>query len=171
MSPKWALRRRRAQVSISLDIRPVASLRRFPDPHAQRIKVGAELTAIILALEAAHEKQTNVCSSSGQPPSFIVTVHTDSLYAVNCLTDWIEAWLQNGWRTVEGQPVLNADLIEEAHDLKLKIEGSFNSGRVIFKWIPRAENTIADKYANDACDQAQRDMQEVYSIGFYTVCE
>jgi ribonuclease HI len=47
-------------------------------------------------------------------------------------------------------------LIEEAHDLKLKIEGSFKGGRVTFKWIPREQNTTADKYANDACDQAQR---------------
>ncbi|KAJ7800296.1 ribonuclease H-like domain-containing protein [Mycena olivaceomarginata] len=97
--------------------------------------VEAELTAIILALQFVHEKQVQICASAEYRPFFSVTIHTDSKYAVDCLNKWVLKWIQNGWRTSKG-------------------------GRIIFRWIPRAENGKADKFANDACDEAERDLRE-----------
>ncbi|KAJ7039902.1 ribonuclease H1 [Mycena alexandri] len=123
-----------------------------PPPTNQR----AELTAIVLALEVAHKRQAGVWSSNVQSPFFVLTVYTDSQYAVNCLTQWIFDWKRNEWRTANEESVRNADLIEEADRLRAKIEGEFGGGRVNFKWIPRAENTKADRLANDGCDKAER---------------
>jgi ribonuclease HI len=39
-----------------------------------------------------------------------VTVTTDSQYVQRGITQWIHAWLANGWRTTAKQPVKNADL-------------------------------------------------------------
>ncbi|KAJ7627673.1 ribonuclease H-like domain-containing protein [Mycena polygramma] len=100
------------------------ALPRNPRPTNQR----AELTAIVLALSTAQEKQRSICAGNPQPPYFHVTVHSDSDYAVKCLNQWIFVWLQNGWVNAEGRPVVNQDLIQEADNLRLAIEGSFNGG-------------------------------------------
>jgi len=39
-----------------------------------------------------------------------VRLHTDSAYLRNGVTQWIERWRRNGWRTAEGKPVANEDL-------------------------------------------------------------
>ncbi|KAJ7442492.1 ribonuclease H-like domain-containing protein [Mycena galericulata] len=126
-------------------------LPRFPQPTNQR----AELTAIILALKGALQKQSDVCSNNAYPPFFSITVHTDSEYSVNCMNEWIERWIPY-WILQDGSPVKNRDLLEEAHNLRLRIEQSFNGARVNFKWVPREDNQQADKLANDACDEAER---------------
>jgi ribonuclease HI len=40
-------------------------------------------------------------------------VYTDSEYSRNCLTKWIMGWMRNNWKTAEGKPVANRDLIED----------------------------------------------------------
>jgi ribonuclease HI len=42
-----------------------------------------------------------------------VTVTTDSQYVQKGITQWIRAWLANGWRTSGKKPVKNADLWRE----------------------------------------------------------
>ena len=69
-----------------------------------------ELMAAIAALEAL----TRPCA---------VTLHTDSQYLRNGVTQWIEAWKARGWRTADKKPVKNVDLWQrleaasEAHDI------------------------------------------------------
>ena len=86
-----------------------------------------------------------------------VVIVTDSRYAMDCLTDWHKRWLQNGWRTRQGRPVENRDLIEE---ILQKIEKRDVTGsRTAFEWtkghasVPG--NVAADKLANNAA-QIQR---------------
>ena len=40
-------------------------------------------------------------------------LYTDSLYAKNCLTLWLPAWIRKGWKTTQGQDVQHRDLIED----------------------------------------------------------
>ena len=53
-----------------------------------------------------------------------VRLHTDSTYVRNGITQWIEGWKANGWRTKGRKPVRNVDLwqrLEEAaarHDVE-----------------------------------------------------
>ncbi|KAJ7484636.1 ribonuclease H1 [Mycena latifolia] len=130
-------------------------LPRFPHPTNQR----AELTAIILALDAARSKQLSIVPFPA--PYFVLTVHTDSRYAVDCM-HWINTWLVNGWKTSEGQDVQNKDLIQGAHELRLDIERTLRGGHVQFKWVPRTQNQEADRLANAACDQAERALDALY---------
>ena len=58
----------------------------------------AELQAIEMALRLADEQK--------------VTVVTDSLYSIKCLTKWSDAWKRNGWKTRNGGNVKHIDLIQ-----------------------------------------------------------
>jgi ribonuclease HI len=61
-----------------------------------------ELTAAIMALEALRQP----CA---------VTMHTDSQYVKNGITDWMRNWIKNGWRTADKKPVKNQELWERLH--------------------------------------------------------
>jgi ribonuclease HI len=39
-----------------------------------------------------------------------VELHTDSQYLRKGITEWIQGWKRNGWKTAAKQPVKNADL-------------------------------------------------------------
>lgn len=56
-----------------------------------------ELTAAIEALNALKRPAR-------------VELHTDSEYVRKGITDWIDGWKRNGWRTSQKKPVKNADL-------------------------------------------------------------
>lgn len=64
-----------------------------------------ELTGAIKALEAL----TRPCE---------VDFYTDSQYLRKGITEWIENWRKNGWRTSAKKPVLNQDLWMRLYDLK-----------------------------------------------------
>ena len=64
-----------------------------------------ELTAILRCVDKV--------LSSFAPSDVALHVFTDSDYSKNCLTKWVMGWMRNGWKTAEGKPVSNRDLIEE----------------------------------------------------------
>jgi ribonuclease HI len=113
----------------------------YPPPTNQR----AEITAIILALNLALDKHEEL----DYHPKVDVTIYSDSKYAVNCMTDWVYGWSQNGWQNSKGLEVVNRDLIEEASYLDDRLR---ELGRVKYQWIPRAQNTQADAACNDCMD-------------------
>ncbi|KAJ5638283.1 ribonuclease H-like protein [Penicillium lividum] len=77
-----------------------------------------------------------------------LVIATDSSYVVNGITSWISGWLENGWRTSAGHPVLNRDLWQF---LLYKLRNWDEKGlSVEFWWIPRYWNTVADSYARRA---------------------
>lgn len=69
-----------------------------------------ELRAVLQALE-------------GLPEGASVEVISDSRYVVDALSKWIHGWRRRGWKTAEGTPVLNRDLIEslDARNRALKV--------------------------------------------------
>lgn len=42
-----------------------------------------------------------------------VTIHADSTYVLNGVTNWIFGWEKNGWRTANKKPVMNQELWKE----------------------------------------------------------
>ena len=81
-----------------------------------------------------------------------VVLTTDSQYVRQGITQWINGWKRNGWRTAAKKPVKNQDLwqaLDEAlsqHDVEwLWVKG--HSGHV--------ENERVDQAANDAIDAMQ----------------
>jgi ribonuclease HI len=65
------------------------------EPHTTNNRM--ELTAAIVALETLKRP----CD---------VDLHTDSQYLRHGITDWIQGWKRNGWRTADKKPVKNVDL-------------------------------------------------------------
>lgn len=87
-----------------------------------------------------------------------VYVKTDSKYSINCVTEWAEEWVSNGWVTKKGTPVANKDLIES-------ILTYYNKHTVVLEYVEGHSdvgdynaigNGAADKLATDATKKAIR---------------
>ncbi len=101
------------------------------DPDTTNNKM--ELTAVINALEDI--------KSSPQWSSMPVTVHTDSQYVKNGITNWINNWVKNGWKTASKQPVKNKEYWVELKSLT-------DALNVNWKWVKgHAGNPL-----NEECD-------------------
>lgn len=61
-----------------------------------------ELMAAIMALETLSE-------------GCVVTLHTDSQYVRQGITEWMPNWVRRHWKTAGGDPVKNRDLWERLH--------------------------------------------------------
>ena len=93
-----------------------------------------ELRAVLQALE-------------GLPQGARVEVNSDSRYVVDALSKWIHGWRKRGWRTAEGTPVLNRDLIEA-------LDGRSRTLRIRYAWVRghagHPLNELADALAQSA---------------------
>jgi len=69
----------------------------------------AELFAILKALLTVNILKYNK-----------ITIYTDSLYSINCITKWIKNWKKNGWLDKNKKPVKNKDLIENIDRILIK---------------------------------------------------
>lgn len=84
-------------------------------------------------------------------------IKTDSEYGVNCLTKWVNNWVNNGWTKQNGEPVLNRDLIEPIYRYFLKYHVALQhvKGHDDSKKTPDAVgNAKADKLAGMATQSA-----------------
>ena len=99
-----------------------------------------ELTAVIRGLEALKRP----CR---------VAVTTDSEYVRKGITEWIERWRRNGWRTADRKPVKNEDLWRRLDELNAL-------HTVEWHWVKghagHAENERADRLATGAIDRLAR---------------
>jgi ribonuclease HI len=118
------------------------SLPSYPAPTNQ----SAEITAIIIALEEALDRFSRLRYT----PRLNVRIHSNSKYAIGCMTEWIHKWLKNGWRNAAGKAVAYRDLIEEALELEERL---IESDKVKYVWVPRAENLDADAECNRVMDE------------------
>ncbi len=80
-----------------------------------------------------------------------VTVTTDSEYLKKGITNWIERWKQNGWRTAGKKPVANQDLWRQLDELTRRHQ-------VRWQWTrghaSHADNNRCDELATLAARQA-----------------
>lgn len=56
------------------------------------------------------ELQAAIEALSAFPNGTAMTVHTDSQYVKNGVTQWVHGWKRNGWKTAARKPVKNQDL-------------------------------------------------------------
>lgn len=98
-----------------------------------------ELMAAISALEALREP----CS---------VTLHTDSTYVRNGITQWMDNWRQRGWKTADGKPVKNRELWQ-------RLDAAARQHRIDWRWVRGHAgdpgNERADALANRGLEEAQ----------------
>ncbi len=99
-----------------------------------------ELTAVIRGFEALN-----------RPCRVVVT--TDSQYVRNGITDWINRWRRNGWRTADRKPVKNSDLWQRLDEL-------VGAHEVEWHWVKghagHPENERADRLATAAIGRLRR---------------
>ena len=112
------------------------------DGHSRELKGGEahttnnrmELMAAIMALEALKRP----CD---------VDLHTDSEYLRQGITDWINGWKRNGWRTAARKPVKNTDLWQ-------RLDAAVGRHTVHWHWVRGHSghdlNERADELAREA---------------------
>jgi ribonuclease HI len=132
----------------------IRQIEKYESPTNQR----AEIMAITSALNKALEKYDDLNSY----PRLKVTIHSDSQYAIGCLTKWIYKWSQNGWINAAGNPVVNQDLIKEASELNDRLA---DLGTVQYNHVPRAENKHADQVCKDVMDNMLEDAKVIKAYG------
>jgi ribonuclease HI len=96
-----------------------------------------ELTAAIEALNALKGRQR-------------VTLHTDSRYLMDGISQWLPGWKRRGWKTAARQPVKNQDLWQALDEAASRHD-------VAWKWVRghsgHAGNEEADALANRGIDE------------------
>lgn len=100
-----------------------------------------ELTAAIEGLLALKQAST-------------VSLTTDSQYVRQGITQWINGWKRNGWRTASKQPVKNKELWQQ-------LDAALADHTVEWHWVKghsgHPENDLVDQAANDAIDELLAD--------------
>lgn len=74
--------------------------------------------AELLAIEKAYQI---ILKNSQLFENYNITIITDSMYSINCICKWPDAWLKNNWKTRNNQNVKNADIIKRILQLKNNI--------------------------------------------------
>ncbi|MBH62860.1 MAG: ribonuclease HI [Alphaproteobacteria bacterium] len=81
-----------------------------------------------------------------------VRLHTDSVYVRDGITQWIERWKNNGWRTAAKKPVKNVDLWQ-------RLEEAAGRHELEWHWVKghagHPENERADQLARDGMMKAE----------------
>ena len=79
-----------------------------------------------------------------------VDLHTDSKYLRDGITQWIDRWKRNGWKTANKKPVKNVDLWQRLDALR-------DRHAITWHWVKghagHPENERADALANRGLDE------------------
>ncbi len=110
----------------------------------------AELTACIIGIEELIK--SNMINN--------LTIKTDSMYTINCITNWFDGWKKRGWKKADGKPVDNLELIQKLHEYKTLYDIKFVHVRAHKSEPPKDDphyedwygNMMADKLATDGCN-------------------
>ncbi|KAF3167136.1 hypothetical protein TWF225_012058 [Orbilia oligospora] len=120
---------------------------RLPPPTIQR----AELTSVILAIDIATIRFEQLDTK----PYLDVKIHSNSEYAIDCMTNRIHQCNRNGWMDDAGDEVENRDLMEKVLDLEDLLR---DKGDVSYFLISREENQEATEFCNRALDDQSREL-------------
>lgn len=131
-----------------------------PLPGPRQTNQRAELTAMLRALEIA-------------PRNRHVVIHSDSKYAIECVTSWYVNWRRNGWKTASGKTVENKDLIEhilgkveertKAGSAQRTARGEGESGlvRTQFIWVKGHDGDVGNEEADRLATEGARNSSRV----------
>lgn len=80
-----------------------------------------------------------------------IELNTDSKYVLQGISEWIESWKSNGWKTAAKKPVKNVDLWQS-------LDEQVKKHRINWHWVKGHAgiegNEMADQLANLAIDLA-----------------
>ena len=84
-------------------------------------------------------------------PGSPVDLYTDSKYVMQGITEWIDGWKRNGWRTAAKKPVKNKDLWQA-------LDEALDGHDIGWHWVKghagHPENERADELASAAAEAA-----------------
>ena len=100
-----------------------------------------ELTATIKALEYCKEQE------GPQPKLQQIEIYTDSIYVKEGITEWINNWEKNNWKTADKKNVKNVDLWKKLKDLS-------NSMDVKWHWVKGHSNNPMNDLADELAKKA-----------------
>jgi len=89
-----------------------------------------------------------------------IVLHSDSMYAINCLALWGASWIKRGWKTAEGYPVKNRDLIEPMLQLVAL-------HTVEFKHVKGHAGDPKNNYVDLLCTQEIKKAHKMHKSGNY----
>ncbi|KAI0143122.1 ribonuclease H-like protein [Xylariaceae sp. FL1272] len=120
----------------------------------------AELSAAIAGIEASVPFIANGgqwdCSDCTKPCRVRhLIIKSDSAYLVNGITEYIDKWGENGWKTASGTDVKNQDLWRKLQILMTTLN-EFKGVAIDFWHVKRDMNEDADDLANLALDRPLR---------------
>ncbi len=90
-----------------------------------------------------------------------IVIITDSLYLVKCLTDYVEIWVENGYKDSRGSFIENAQEIADLNDIistfeKIEVE-------VRFWLVESGYNKEANRLANEAMEVPEKQENDISS--------
>jgi ribonuclease HI len=88
-----------------------------------------ELQAVIAAMEALKRP----CS---------VTIHTDSVYVMKGVTEWMARWKQRNWRTAGRQAVKNIELWQ-------RLDQALAPHKVKWRWVKGHSGVVENERADE----------------------
>ncbi len=98
-----------------------------------------ELMAVIRALEVLKRP----CK---------VQIHTDSIYVMKGMTEWLEQWKKRNWRTAGKKPVKNIDLWQW-------LEAAMGKHDVEWRWVKGHSGVPENERADELARQAITDLK------------
>lgn len=122
------------------------------EKHADVTNNQMEMLAVYKALEEVVELAIN---------NYVITVHSDSMYVVNGLNEWIFNWKKKNWKRSDGKPVLNKSLWEDIQRVREFVEVE---NKVIFQHV-KAHNGHTQ---NERADDIARGFAEGEDIDLFT---
>ena len=76
----------------------------------------------------------------------VLHIYTDSQFVIDAATKWIHKWKKNGWKTIEGKPIQNQDLIVMLDELTQYYRDKFT---VMFSHVKSHRNPPSDKKSEE----------------------
>ncbi|MFV7783665.1 viroplasmin family protein [Shewanella marisflavi] len=104
----------------------------------------AELNALYQALLMAQQY-----SKMGKS----VHIHSDSQYAINCITNWAYGWKAKGWQRKTGE-IANLEIIQQAHELYDSLKAAIKLTHVAAH-VGIEGNELADRMSIHAIDSKE----------------
>jgi len=100
-----------------------------------------ELTAAIKALEFCEARESKQLSLEQ------IKIYTDSMYVKDGITNWINSWEKNNWKTADKKNVKNVDLWKRLKELA-------ENKLVEWNWVKGHSNNLLNDLADELAKKA-----------------
>lgn len=87
-------------------------------------------------------------------PGYTFVINSDSQYTINCITRWYKSWEVYGWKTAQGDPVKNRELIEACVEEIRRY--SDHGAVVVVKYVPGHVGILENERADFLASRARK---------------